>query len=55
MTQITADTFAALLDSAEELLRQIDSLIGESSVIDEDLQQGEPLAHLRAAIREARR
>lgn len=44
----------SLLDAAEAIVRQIESLAGESSVIDEDLEQGEPLADLRAAIRAAR-
>ena len=44
----------SLLNAAEAVVRQIESLAGESSVIDEDLEQGEPLADLRAAIRAAR-
>jgi hypothetical protein len=44
----------ALLDAAEDIVQQIESLAGESSVIDEDLEEGEPLAKLRAAIAAAR-
>lgn len=44
----------ALLDAAEAIVRQIESLADESSVIDEDLQQGEPLSNLRTAIQAVR-
>ena len=39
-----------LIEAAIDLNEQIVSLAGESSVIDEDLEKGEPLAALRAAI-----
>lgn len=39
-----------LLEAADALIDLIESLQGESSVIDEDLMQGEPLRMLRDAI-----
>lgn len=42
-----------LLDAASDLVCQIESLAGESSVIDEDLEEGEALARLRAEIARA--
>lgn len=42
-----------LLQAALDLNEQIETLAGESSVIDEDLENGQPLAALRAAIAKA--
>jgi hypothetical protein len=53
MTKTPAPWQYALLKSAIALHEQIVSLAGESSVIDEDLEKGEPLAALRAAIARA--
>jgi len=59
MTKATTRTAApwqnALLEAAIALNDQIEALAGESSVIDEDLEKGAPLAALRAAIAKATR